>query len=195
MLRKLSYIILISCTLSLNSCRLGDDEKDKIAIGFSQSINNDIWRKSMDHAMEVEASLHPEVSLTIYNANRKAKNQIRDIQKFIDAKMDVIIVSPFESDSIVPVIEKARAKGIPVIIVDRKANTSEYTAFLGADNLEVGRLAGKHIASKSNGSANVIEINADLNTSPGLERSLGFKQILKWLQSIQIILDILKEII
>ena len=187
MLRKLSYIILISCTLSLNSCRLGDDEKDKIAIGFSQSINNDIWRKSMDHAMEVEASLHPEVSLTIYNANRKAKNQIRDIQKFIDAKMDVIIVSPFESDSIVPVIEKARAKGIPVIIVDRKANTSEYTAFLGADNLEVGRLAGKHIASKSNGSANVIEINADLNTSPGLERSLGFKQILKQYPGIKVI--------
>ena len=187
MLRKLSYIILISCTLSLNSCRLGDDEKDKIAIGFSQSINNDIWRKSMDHAMEVEASLHPEVSLTIYNANRKAKNQIRDIQKFIDAKMDVIIVSPFESDSIVPVIEKARAKGIPVIIVDRKANTSEYTAFLGADNLEVGRLAGKHIASKSNGSANVIEINADLNTSPGLERSLGFKQILKQYPGIKVV--------
>jgi signal transduction histidine kinase/AraC-like DNA-binding protein/CheY-like chemotaxis protein len=166
---------------------LGDDEKDKIAIGFSQSINNDIWRKSMDHAMEVEASLHPEVSLTIYNANRKAKNQIRDIDKMIEQNVDVIIVAPYESDSIVPVIEKARAKGIPVIIVDRKANTSEYTAFLGADNLEVGRLAGKHIASKSNGSANVIEINADLNTSPGLERSLGFKQILKQYPGIKVI--------
>jgi signal transduction histidine kinase/AraC-like DNA-binding protein/CheY-like chemotaxis protein len=187
MLRKLTYIILISCTLPLNSCKLGDDEKDKIAIGFSQSINNDIWRKSMDHAMEVEASLHPEVSLTIYNANRKAKNQIRDIDKMIEQNVDVIIVAPYESDSIVPVIEKARAKGIPVIIVDRKANTSEYTAFLGADNLEVGRLAGKHIASKSNGSANVIEINADLNTSPGLERSLGFKQILKQYPGIKVI--------
>lgn len=187
MLRKLTYIILISCTLPLNSCKLGDDEKDKIAIGFSQSINNDIWRKSMDHAMEVEASLHPEVSLTIYNANRKAKNQIRDIDKMIEQNVDVIIVAPYESDSIVPVIEKAKAKGIPVIIVDRKANTSEYTAFLGADNLEVGRLAGKHIASKSNGSANVIEINADLNTSPGLERSLGFKQILKQYPGIKVI--------
>ena len=187
MLRKLTYIILISCTLPLNSCKLGDDEKDKIAIGFSQSINNDIWRKSMDHAMEVEASLHPEVSLTIYNANRKAKNQIRDIDKMIEQNVDVIIVAPYESDSIVPVIEKAKAKGIPVIIVDRKANTSEYTAFLGADNLEVGRLAGKHIASKSNGSANVIEINADLNTSPGLERSLGFKQIVKQYPGIKVI--------
>ena len=187
MLRKLSYIILISCTLSLNSCRLGDDEKDKIAIGFSQSIDNDIWRKSMDHAMEVEASLHPEVKLTIYNANRQAKKQIHDIEKFIADKVDVIIVSPFESDSIIPVIEKANAIGIPVIIVDRKVNTSNYTAYLGADNVEVGRIAGRHIVSLSKGNANVIEIKGASYTSPGLERSMGFSQIVNQYPNIKVI--------
>lgn len=186
MLRKIYHLILISLVLLFNSCNSSEEGKSKISIGFSQSINNDIWRKSMDHAMEVEASLHPEVSLTIYNANRKAKNQIRDIDNMIEQNVDVIIVAPYESDSIVPVIEKARAKGIPVIIVDRKANTSEYTSFLGADNLEVGRLAGKHIASKSNGNANVIEIIGDPNTSPGLERSLGFKQIVKQYPGIKV---------
>ena len=186
MLRKIYHLILISLVLLFNSCNSSEEGKSKISIGFSQSINNDIWRKSMDHAMEVEASLHPEVSLTIYNANRKAKNQIRDIDKMIEQNVDVIIVAPYESDSIVPVIEKAKAKGIPVIIVDRKANTSEYTAFLGADNLEVGRLAGKHIVSKSNGSANVIEIIGDSNTSPGSERSLGFKQIVKQYPGIKV---------
>ena len=92
MLRKLNYIILGSFILMLNSCKLEDDDKAKISIGFSQSIDYDIWRKSMDHAMEVEASLHPEVKLTIYNANRHAKKQIRDIEKFIANKVDVIIV-------------------------------------------------------------------------------------------------------
>ncbi len=186
MLRKIGCLILVSIVLLFNSCNSSDEGKGTISIGFSQSINNDIWRKSMDHSMEVEASLHPEVKLTIYNANRKAKNQIRDIDTMIEQGMDVIIIAPYESDSIVPVIEKARAKGIPVIIVDRKANTSEYTAFLGADNLEVGRLAGKHIASKSNGNANVIEIIGDPSTSPGLERSLGFKQIIKQYPGIKV---------
>src|SRR5665647_1779951 len=102
MLRKFSYIILISYTLLLNSCKLGNDDKAKISIGFSQSVSNDNWRISMNHAMEVEAALHPEVNLTIYNANRQAKKQIHDIEKFIADKVDVIIVSPFESDSIVP---------------------------------------------------------------------------------------------
>lgn len=186
MTRKICYLILISLASFLNSCNSSEGDKKEITIGFSQSINNDIWRKSMDHAMEVEASLHPEVKLTIYNADRKVKNQIRDIDTMIEQGMDVIIIAPYESDSIVPVIEKANTRGIPVIIIDRKVNTSNYTAFLGADNIEVGRLAGKHIASISNGHANVIEIDADLSTSPGLERRIGFQQIVKQFPGIKV---------
>ena len=178
MLRKKNYLILISLVALLNSCNSSESDKRKISIGFSQSINNDIWRKSMDHAMEVEASLHPEVSLTIYNADRKAKNQIRDIDSMIEQGMDVIIIAPYESDSIIPVIEKANTRGIPVIIVDRKVNTSNYTAFLGADNVEVGKIAAKQIISLSKGHANVVEIKGESITSPGTERSFGFKQII-----------------
>ncbi len=186
MLRKLSCIIFVSSILLFNSCKL-DDDKAKISIGFSQSIDYDIWRKSMDHAMEVEASLHPEVKLTIHNANRQAKKQIDDIEKFIADKVDVIIVSPFESDSIIPVIEKANAIGIPVIIVDRKVNTSNYTAYLGADNVEVGRIAGRHIVSLSKGNANVIEIKGASYTSPGLERTMGFRQIIEQYPGVKVI--------
>lgn len=186
MLRKIYYTCLIISVFILSSCNPYSKDRNKISIGFSQCINNDIWRKSMDHAMEVEASLHPEVSLTIYNADRKVKKQIHDIDKMIEQGVDLIIIAPYESDSIVPVIEKANTRGIPVIIIDRKVNTSNYTAFLGADNIEVGRLAGKHIASISNGHANVIEIDADLETSPGLERRIGFQQIVKQFPGIKV---------
>lgn len=186
MLRKLSYISLICYIFLLNSCKFRDDDKDDITLGFSQCIDNDIWRKSMDHSMEVEASLHPEVRLTIYNANRNVKKQIDDIEKFIDDSVDVIIISPYESDSIVPVIEKAFAKGIPVVIIDRKVNTTNYSAYIGADNIEVGRIAGKHIISTSKGVANVIEIKGGGLTSPVYERSLGFNQIVKQYPTIKV---------
>ncbi|WP_338647679.1 substrate-binding domain-containing protein [Flavobacterium sp. KS-LB2] len=179
------YILLVLITMF--SCNSNDNSKKTISIGFSQSIDHDIWRKSMDHAMEVEVSLHPEVNLTIYNANRQAKKQIRDIEKFIEDKVDVIIVSPYESDSIIPIIEKASTKGIPVIIVDRKVNTSNYTAYLGADNVEVGRIAGKQIVSLSKGNANVVEIKGAYYTSPGLERSSGFRQIVNEYRGIKVI--------
>ncbi len=178
MLRKLSYIILLSYLLLLCSCNTRSKNPHTISIGFSQSIpESDIWRKSMDHAMEVEASLHPEVKLTISITDRNVKKQIEDVDKMIEQGMDVIIIAPYESDSIIPVIEKANIKGIPVIIVDRKVNTSNYTAFLGADNVEVGKIAGKQIVSLSKAHANVVEIRAESITSPGIERSSGFKQI------------------
>lgn len=179
MLRKLSYIIQISFFLLLCSCNSSTKDKPSISIGFSQSISeDDSWRKSMDNTMKVEASLHPEIDLTIYNANGSTKKQILDIEKLIENQVDVLIVAPYGSDSIVPVIEKASKKGIPVIIVDRKVNTSNYTAFLGADNVEVGHIAGKYIVSMSKAQANILEIKATTDISPSVERSLGFKQII-----------------
>ncbi|SHF91344.1 monosaccharide ABC transporter substrate-binding protein, CUT2 family [Flavobacterium fluvii] len=179
MLRKLSYIILISFFLLLCSCNSSTKEKPTISIGFSQSISeDDSWRKSMDNTMKVEASLHPEIDLTISIANVNTKKQIEDIEKMIKNQVDVLIVAPLGSDSLVPVIEKAYRRGIPVIIVDRKVNTSNYTAFLGADNVEVGHIAGKYIVSMSKARANILEIKATTDISPGVERSLGFKQII-----------------
>lgn len=179
MLRKLSYIIQISFFLLLYSCNSNTKDKRTISIGFSQSISeDDSWRKSMDNTMKVEASLHPEIDLTISIANVNTKKQIEDIEKMIKNQVDVLIVAPLGSDSLVPVIEKASKKGIPVIIVDRKVNTSNYTAFLGADNVEVGRIAGKYIVSMSKAQANILEIKATTDISPSVERSLGFKQII-----------------
>ncbi|WP_026712317.1 hybrid sensor histidine kinase/response regulator transcription factor [Flavobacterium daejeonense] len=191
MFRKICFVFLL--VLMLNSCK-NEEDKDGILIGFSQSIDHDIWRKSMEHTMEIEAALHPNVKLKIYNANRKSKRQIKDIERFIEEKVDAIIVSPFESDSIIPVIEKANSKGIPVVIVDRKVNTSNYTAYIGADNVEVGRIAGRHIVSLSKGKAKVIEVRGAYYTSPGLERSLGFKGIVEQYPGIKVVrLDAYKD--
>ena len=101
-----------------------------------------------------------------------------EIKAFLISFEKNIIVAPYESDSIVPVLEKANTLGIPVIIVDRKVKTSNYTAFIGADNIEVGKIAGKQIVSLSKGKANIIEIRGESITSPGTERSLGFKKII-----------------
>ncbi len=176
---KVNLIVFIGLMILLNSCNHYSENKDKISIGFSQCISEeDSWRKSMDYTMELEASLHPEIDLTIYNANNSTQKQIQDIEKMIDNHLDVIIVAPYGSDSIVPVIEKAYKKGIAVIIVDRKVNTKYFTAYLGTDNVEVGRIAGKYIVSKAKSNINILEIKATTDISPGVERSLGFKQII-----------------
>lgn len=168
--------MLFLASLSLISCR--QKQGDKIRVGFSQAMTTDDWRKQMNSSIKIEASLHPEVDLTIKDAHNNVAKQIEDIERFISNKVDVIIVSPIQSKPLTAVVEKSMKAGIPVLIVDRKIEGESYTAYLGADNIEIGRIAGRYIISHSKGSGNIIEITGASGSSPAYERTLGFNQII-----------------
>lgn len=152
-------------------------EVKKHKIGFSQCISKDDWRKSMDHEMKVEASLNPEIDLTIFQANGDVELQKSQIEFMIDNNYDVIIISPLRAKPLVPIIEKAYDKGIPIIIVDRKIDSQKFTAYVGANNIDVGRNAANYIASRSEENINILEIKGGDDSSPVTERHLGFYQI------------------
>jgi len=164
-------LLMISCN------RLHEDKR--IKIGFSQGMTTDDWRKQMNKFMLIEASLHPEVDLTILDANDNVNNQIDDIEKLIRAKADVIIVSPIQSEPLVAVAKESMKAGIPILVVDRKIAGENYTAYLGADNIEVGRNAAKYIVSKGGHDfTRIVEIKGLAGSSPAFERSFGFNQII-----------------
>lgn len=179
MLNWIKSILVLLLFFACLSCDRDNAQNHRKKIGFSQCISGDQWRVAMDYSMKLEASLYPDVDLIIYNADRNSGKQIQQIQKMIDDGMDAIIISPLESDSLTPIIAKAYQKNIPVILVDRKINTDQFTTYLGADNLEVGRLAAKYLISNSKRKARVVEIFADLDTSPGKERTQGFNEVIK----------------
>ena len=164
-------------SLSLVSCK--QKQGDKIEVGFSQAMTTDDWRKQMNSSMKIEASLRPEVDLEIGDANNNIEKQIEDIERFIANKVDVIIVSPIQSKPLTAVVEKSIKAGIPVLVVDRKIDSENYTAYLGADNIEIGRIAARYIISHGKGSGKIIEITGANGSSPAYERSLGFEQIIK----------------
>ncbi|MFA9195016.1 substrate-binding domain-containing protein [Flavobacterium sp. FBOR7N2.3] len=169
------YILLFFVAfLSLVSCK--QEQGNKIQVGFSQAMTTDDWRKQMNSSMKIEASLRPEVNLTISDANNTIQKQIDDIEKFISNRVDVIIVSPIQSKPLTAVVEKSIKAGIPVLVVDRKIEGENYTAYLGADNIEIGRIAARYIISHSKGSGKIIEIMGAKGSSPAHERSIGFNQ-------------------
>ncbi|AWK05830.1 AraC family transcriptional regulator [Flavobacterium crocinum] len=177
MYQFVKYILmLILASLSLISCK--QKQGDKIRVGFSQAMTTDDWRKQMNSSIKIEASLRPEVDLTIKDANNNVDKQIEDIERFISNKVDVIIVSPIQSKPLTAVVEKSIKAGIPVLVVDRKIEGESYTAYLGADNIEIGRIAGRYIISHSKASGNIIEITGASGSSPAYERTLGFNQII-----------------
>ena len=72
--------------------------------------------------------------------------------------VDLLIISPNEAQPLTAIVEEAYNKGIPVIVIDRKTSSSLYTAYVGADNYELGKMAGQYVGSTSKGPVNLLEI-------------------------------------
>lgn len=176
-MKAITKLVLLVLLLTLNACVYTNSEK--ITIGFSQCVSNDLWRQEMNKSMQIQADLFDDVYLEILDANGNAALQSKQIQQFIDKKVDAIIVSPWQSSPLTAVIQKAINNGIPVLVVDRKTDNQTYTAYLGADNITVGENVGKYIASLGIDNLNIVEIRGLKGSSPAYERSLGFQNEIK----------------
>ncbi|MEB8347013.1 substrate-binding domain-containing protein [Flavobacteriaceae bacterium KMM 6898] len=183
---SLLFLFMVCC-FSCNS----DRDQNEIKIGFAQAMSKDDWRRSMNSTMKLQASLEPRIYLKIADANYDVATQIKQVEQFIADQYDVIIISPIQSKPITPVVNRALEAGIPVLVVDRKTENQIYTAYLGADNLEVGRNAAKYIvASKTKDSLKIVELRGLAGSSPAEERSRGFSQVIGRFNTIKIVATI-----
>ena len=137
-----------------------------------------------------EALFYPGVNIEVYQAHDDNVRQIQDIESLIKKKVDLLIVAPNEAEAITPVIEKVYDAGIPVILVDRKINSEKYTAYVGADNYEIGRRAGEYIADRLKGKGRVIEIAGLKGSTPAVERHRGMVEALKAAPDVQVIASV-----
>lgn len=149
--------------------------KKNFRIAFSQCCA-DPWRDEMESEMRREQAFHPEVDLKTLRANNDSETQIKQIRQLISEGVDLLIVSPNESEPLTSVIEEVYKSGIPVILIDRKTESEQYTAYIGADNHEIGETAAKYIASQFGGRANVIELQLGMTMTPARDRSRGFAE-------------------
>ncbi|MCW3804551.1 hybrid sensor histidine kinase/response regulator transcription factor [Plebeiibacterium marinum] len=166
-----SIIILILAFL-LNSCI--EKKTNKIIIGFSQCTSSDLWRQSMNSEMFRTASFHPELELIIKDAKGENWRQIKQIENFIEQKVDLLIISPNQSDPITDIAVSAFEQGIPTIIIDRKINSYKYSAYIGADNYEIGKNVAQYLGTLFNTPKKIIEITGLEGSSPAQERHNGF---------------------
>lgn len=174
MYKKVHIVVCFVGLLLLAGC---NRNTKKYVIGVSQ-CSEDIWRDKLNDELLMETYQHKDVELLFASAKDNDKLQTEQIEKFIQRGVDLLIISPNQVHSITPVIDKAYDKGIPVILFDRKTDSQKYTAFIGADNVKVGKTIGEFIAKTLHGEGKVIEIKGLDNSSPAIDRHKGFVQAL-----------------
>jgi signal transduction histidine kinase/AraC-like DNA-binding protein len=144
----------------------------------------------MLEGMKRELAFNDNIQFIYKNADGNSKRQIQQVKELLGQNIDLLIISPNEAEPLTPIVNEVYTGGIPVIVVDRKISSSFYTAYVGADNYEVGNLAGEYTANLLKGKGNIIEVSGLPGSSPAIERGNGFANAIKKYPSLKIIKEV-----
>ena len=162
------------------------EKKPRYIIGVSQ-CSEDIWREKQNAELRMGAYFQDNVELRFAAAYDSDERQVQQIDSLVATGIDLLIVAPNQVATISPAIDRAYDKGIPVIVFERKTNSQKYTAFISADNYEMGRVMGEYIIARLRGKGNVLEIKGLEGSSPAIERHNGFMDAIKQAPDIKVV--------
>lgn len=118
-----------------------------------------------------------EVDVIASSCAYDLQRQIEQLDRFIEMKVDLIVLTAVDPQALRPVIERARAAGIRVIGVDVDAGTAADATVM-TDNLDAGRQACEFIARRLKGRGNMVIINGP-RLSSVVDRVQGCMEVVK----------------
>ena len=171
-------LVLLFAAVIITGCKKANTTSE-YTIGFSQCVGSDLWRRTMLDEMKMELSLHPNAKFIYADADGNSDKQVEQVKQMLNKGIDILIISPNEAKPLTDIVEQTYNKGIPVIVIDRKTSSEQYTAYVGADNYQIGKMAGEYMGSLLKGKGNLLEVMGLPGSSPAIERQRGFDDGLK----------------
>jgi ribose transport system substrate-binding protein len=159
-----------------------------------KTLNNPFFIEMQKGAQEAAQKLG--VDLVVQAADREidVERQMQIIENLIQRKVSALCVTPSGSREIVPVIVKANKAGIPVLIIDTRADEKALAAaggkiatFIGSDNYDGGKIAGAFLAEKLGGKGNVAVLEGIPGHETGDSRLRGFRESIAKAPGIKIV--------
>jgi len=172
--------LLLTCVLIGAACssesRRGHagTPEDPWIVGMSQCNLGEPWRVQMDADVRAASEGHANLRMIFKDAQNNSLTQRAQVEEFIEQGVDLIIISPKEAAPLTGPVANAYQQGIPVIVLDRAVQGDQYTTFIGADNVAIGRAAGRWIREALGGRGNIVELKGLMTSTPGQDRNRGF---------------------
>ena len=191
-----SVLLLVACFAASPGCQRSETPASQgptIAL-VMKTLNNPFFVDMERGAREEAKRLN--VNLVVQAAEREVdvEKQMQIIENLIQRKVQAICVSPSGSREIVPAILKANQSGIPVLIVDTRVDAPALAAangrtatFIGSDNIEGGRIAGRRMVQRLEGKGKIAILEGVPGHETGDARLKGFREIVQREAGVQIL--------
>ncbi|MDW7660948.1 MAG: ribose ABC transporter substrate-binding protein RbsB [Bacillota bacterium] len=136
------------------------------------TLNNPFFVTLKEGAEEKANELGAE--LIILDSQNDPAKELSNMEDLITQNVDFILINPTDSDAVVNAIKAANTAGIPVITLDRGANSGTVVTHIASDNVAGGMMAGEFIVELLDGAGKVVELEGIAGTSAARDRGQGF---------------------
>ncbi len=155
-----------------------------------KALDSEFWLQ-VQKGVEAAARAHPELEVSITAPPREIDidQQVALLENQVARKVGALVVAPAGVSQVVPVLERARAAGIPVILVDTDAPWAGKLCYVGTDNRLGGRLAAEYLVRRLKGRGRVALLGGVPGVETGESRAAGFREALAAAPGIQIVAE------
>lgn len=164
--RKLTCMatLVLSTALSLSVTAVHAQDKTLESVGISVGLlGNPFFVATIEGIEDRARAINPDVKITSVSADYDLNKQVSQIENFIAAGVDIIMLNAVDDKAIAPAVMRAKSAGIVVAAFDVSAPGADVTVM--TDNLAAGRKACEYIVEQLNGEGNVAIIKGPSSSS------------------------------
>lgn len=163
----------------------------ELEIGFSISTLTTEFFVAFYEGIEREAEALG-VDIIYQNADGDPAKQLDQVEQLIAREVDAIILSPIDTNGIIPAVKKANEANIPLIAFDRTTVEGEVASFVRSDNNEMAEASAQWLADQLNErygeyKGNIVNLQGLMTSTPGQERDEGFQKVFEQYPDINVI--------
>ena len=186
-IRSAFCVVLAGCLLTV-SCGRTERTKSIDIVLVAKALDSEWWQRVKAGAEEA-ARAAPGVRLAVLAPEREINidQQAAILEDQITKHVSAMAVAPAGVSEIVPLLDRAKAANIPVVIFDTDVDWPSKVSFVGADNRRAGRLAGEYMVKLLGGKGKVAVIRGILGIRTHDDRIAGFRDAIATAPGIELV--------
>jgi inositol transport system substrate-binding protein len=152
----------------------------KVKIGVSMALFDDVWLTLVRDSMTKWAKSHPDVELTIVDANNDSAKQTGQVENFLAQGMNAVVILPVDTAATGPMTKAVVKAGKPLVYVNRKpSNLPKDVVYCGSNSIEAGIMNMEELGKAMGGKGNVAILMGELSNEAAIGRTDGIKKVVK----------------
>ncbi|WP_162893255.1 substrate-binding domain-containing protein [Microbacterium halotolerans] len=178
-IRLATAAVAAGTAVSLAGCGAGDPSAgdDTITVGVSVYDMSSFITQGKE-GMERYAEAN-DIDLQWNSAGNDVTAQADQVDQYVSAGVDAIIIVPVQADTLEPQVAAAQGADIPVIAVNTALTGVDVDASVQPDDVAAGEQEAQMMVDELGGEGKVVIFQGPLGSSPEINRGAGIDNVLE----------------